>query len=192
MPDIIRDGTGKGYLAAVNKDNQLVTRAIAVPQHTKSTVDGSYFEATTGLITLTDVLEKGIIYLKNNESSTIIIDKLFLDIWESTGGSTTNGGIMKYYKNPTVTGGTSISPVNTNFSEPDVAGLDLKSLTTITEGTNWWIGYFTPGVSLVIEEEKIAVPPGYSFGVSLQAPTGNTSMNISCNVAFYRLDEELL
>ena len=191
MSDFIRDGGGQGYLARVNKDQQIVTRSTTVQQHTKSTLDGNYYEATTGQIDITDALENGIIFIKNNETSTIVVDKVFIDVWASTGGDA-NGCTLKYYKNPIVTGGSSITPVNTNFRRQDSAvGLDLKELTTILDGTTWWIGYFEPKSSIVIDEEKFCIPPGYSFGLSVQAPVGNTSMLINVNVAFYRFDEEL-
>jgi len=48
----IKDGKGRGFLAAVNKDQQLITRATALSQHTKSTIDGNYFEAPTATLSL--------------------------------------------------------------------------------------------------------------------------------------------
>ena len=190
MPDTLKDGIGKGFLAQVNKDHQLITRATALNQHTKSCVDGNYYEASTGLLELTTDSEKGLIYIKNSESTTIVVDKVFIDVWPSTGGDT-NGGSLRYYKNPTVTGGSSIIPRNTNFKRPSAEADDLSDLTTIT-GTVWWIGYFEPQSSLTIEEEKFCIPPGYSFGLSMTAPTGNSSMYVNINIAFYRLDEELI
>ena len=191
MSDQIKDGRGRGFLAAVNKQGNQITRAVAVDQHTKSALDGNYFEATTGQVTLTTDAETGVVYLKNNELTTIVVDKVFIDIWASTGGDA-NGGIIKYWKNPTVTGGTSITPVNTNFAHPDSATVDLKSLTTIALGTVWWIGYFEPKSSVVIDEGKFVIPPGYSFGLSLQAPAGNTNMKVNINIAFFRFDIDLL
>jgi hypothetical protein len=192
LGDFIKDGVGKGFSAQVNKDHQLITRATALNQHTKSVVDGNYFEATTGLLELTTAAETGVIYVKNSEDTTIIVDKVFFDVWPSTGGDT-NGGTLRYYKNPDVTGGSSIIPTNTNFKYTvGEAGSDLKDLNTMTGGTVMWIMYFEPQNSLTINEEKIAIPPGYSIGISVAAPTGNSSMYINLNVAFYRLDEELI
>lgn len=191
MGDVIKDGTGRGYSAHVNKDNQLITRATTVSQHTKSCADGNYYEATTGLFELTTDTEKGVLYIKNSEKTLLVVDKVFLDIWPSTGGDT-NGGSLRYYKNPTITGGTSITPVNSNFKYTNEVAEDLKDLTTISGGVVWWIGYIEPQSSIVIDEEKIALPPGYSFGISVTAPTGNSSMYINANIAFYRLDEELI
>ena len=188
---MLKDGTGKGYLAKINSDNQLITRATAVTQHTKSAVDGHYHEVHSGQITLVNATETGIIYLKNGDNNNIIIDKVFIDIWSSTGGS--GGGTMKYYKNPTITGGTDIIPTNTNFSKnDDLTGTFKKSLTTVTGGTNWWTGYFDDATSIVIDEEKICIPNGYSFVITCAAPTGNTSMIIAINIALYVLDIELI
>lgn len=193
MPETIRDGRGRGTLAAVNIDNQLVTRAVAVEQRLKSAIDLNYFEATTGQITLTDATETGIIYLKNEttDGKVIVIDRSFWDTWTSTGGSGEDG-VLRYYKNPTVTGGTTIVPVNTNFvSIREAEGTFKKSLTTMT-GTEWWTGYITDKTSIALEEGRIIVPSGNSFGISIAAPTGNTNMIVSINVAFYYFDTELV
>ena len=193
MPDQILDGGGKGYKARINSDSQLVTRATAVEQRLQSAVDRLYYEATTGQITLANATETGIIYLKNSNTSgkVIIIDRVFWDVWTSTNGSGADG-ILRYYINPTYTGGTDITPVNTNFaSSVDAAGTFLKSLTTIA-GTVWWTGYLTDKTSIALEEGRIVIPEGKSFAISVAAPTGNTSMKVSINIAFYYLDITLI
>jgi len=62
----------------------------------------------------------------------------------------------------------------------------------MTGGTVWWIGQFEEPSSVVIEEEKFCIPRGYSFGISMTAPAGNTSMIINVNVAAYTIDPDLL
>jgi len=190
MVDTIRDGTGKGFLAAVNSDNQLVARAVSVEQRLVSALDKNYYEATTGQITLTDAVETGIIYIENGEDLPIIIDRVFYDIWESTSG--TGGGILKYYINPTVAGGSAIVPTNTYFDSSDtLTGTFSKSLSSIS-GTAWWTAYISAGISYALEEGRIVIPKGRSFGISVIAPTGNTSMKISINIAMYLFDPLLL
>jgi hypothetical protein len=193
MPETIRDGKGRGYLAAVNSDNQIVTRSAVIEQRLLSTLDLNYYEVTTGQVTLTDAIETGIIYLKNDTTSSlsIIIDRVFYDIWSSTSGSGADG-TLRYYKNPTVTGGSDIVPVSTNFgSVTTAAGTFKKSLTTMT-GTAWWTAYITDKMTIALEEGRIVIPSGTSFGISVAAPTGNTSMKISINVAFYYFDSTLI
>ena len=188
-PDFIKDPR-TGNSAKVNSNGQLLTRATSVEQRLKSAVDTNYFEATTDQITLTDATETGVIYIKNLEDFVLVIDRVFYDIWESTGGS--NGGILKYYRNPTVTGGSAIVPYNTNFeSSSEIDATSLKSLTTMT-GDFWWTAYISAGTSSALEEGRIVLPKGRSFGISVAAPTGNTSMKVSINVAMYLLDIDLL
>ena len=193
MPDIILDGGGRGWKCRVNKDGQLVTRATNVEQRLQSSVDRLYYEATTGQITITDAAETFIIYLKNSDLSgkVIVIDRVFVDTWTSTAGTGADG-VIKYYINPTYTGGSTITPINTNFaSSIEAQGTFLKSLTTLA-GTVWWTGYITDKQAIIIDEGRIIIPEGKTFGISVAAPTGNTSMKISVNIAFYYLDTDLI
>ena len=191
MADMIKDGRGRGFLAAVNSDQQLITRATAVEQRLNSTIDESYYEATTGQVTLVNATETGIIYIQNdNADLVLVIDRVFYDLWETTGGS--NSGILRYYLNPTVTGGTAITPNNTNFgSRRTIEATCSRSLTTMT-GTVWWTAQILPPISVALEEGRIVIPSGSSFGISIQAPTGNTSMALSINVAMYNFDPTLI
>ena len=191
MPDTIRDGHGSGNLAHVNNDGQLETRSIGVEQRLKSTIDENYYEATTGQVTLTDANETGIIYLKNTSTTQVmVIDRVFWDIWATTGGS--GPGTLKYYKDVTYTGGTSITPNNTNYGSVAAAtGTFLKSLTTIS-GTVWWTANISDDSSIALEEGRIILANNSTHGISVTAPTGNTSMVLSINVAFYYFETELV
>ena len=191
MPDMIKDGTGKGFLAKVNDDNQLITRATAVEQRLHASVDGQYYEASTSEVTITDAAETPMIYIKNdntNPDMVIIIDRVFVDIWASTGG--TGSGVIEYYKNSTITGGTDIVPVNSNFgSGLSMVGTFKKTMTTQVDGSgsHFWWGALGEG-SNVIDEGRIVIPPGYSIGINYSAPASNTSQIIAINVAMFELD----
>ena len=188
MPDMIIDGTGKRYGAAVNSKGRLQTRATAVEQRLKAAIDGDYYEMTTGALTITDANEFWPLYMLNSDQNkrVIVIDRLFIDCWESTGG--VGGAMIEYYKNPTVTGGTDIVPVDCKFDDlEEPPGTFLKSCTSLT-GTEWWKGYVPVGDGIVIEEGRIVLAPGRSFGVAMVPPTSNSSMVINVNIAFYYLD----
>ena len=191
---VIEDGRGTGKKAQVNSDNQLVTRATAVEQRLASAADGNYYELTTDKTTITNATEQGILYLKNDSTDSdfgIVIDRVFFDFWTSTGGT---GGDMtvEYYKNPTITGGTDVVPTNTNFSNSGGAVGTFKKNTTTMTGTHWWQMYTTDKTSIALEEGRIYIPSGYSFGIALEPPTGNTSMDININIAFYYIDVRLI
>ena len=197
MPEMLRDGTGKGYLARINDDNQMVTRSIAVEQRLKSTVDGNYFECTTGQQTLTNATETSVMYLRNDDTAGrfMIVDRLFLDTWTSSNGSG-NDGTLRYYKNAAVTGGTALTPVNTNYtsaaSAPSVSSSAATGAFTTAHasmsGTVWWVERITDKLSLNWSEGAFCLPPGASHGITIAAPTSNTSMKYNLNVGFFYLD----
>ena len=199
MPDTLRDGKGRGFLAAINSDNQLLTRSTSVEQRLKSALDDNYFELTTGRISLTDANETAVVYLKNQNTSgkVLVIDRFFYDCWTSTGGSGADG-ILRYYKNPTsATGGTAIIPNITNYGSTITAvGTFLSGNTatpiTLTGGTVWWSAYLTDKLSMALEEGRIVVPNGSSHAITVAAPAGNTSMFLSLNVAFYYFNPQLI
>ena len=192
MPDTIVDGGTTSRAARVNSDGNLIVRSIDVEQRLASALDENYYEATTGVITLTDAAETPMIYLKNTRSDgfVLVLDRFFYDVWTSASG--TGLGTLKYYRNPTVTGGTDITPNNTNYGTPAAADGDFtKSQTTMT-GTVWWTAAVAEESSAALEEGRIVLKSGSSHGVSLAAPTSNTSMAVSLNVAFYFMDPKLV
>ena len=189
MPDMIKDGSGRGFLASVNSDQELVVRATAVEQRLAAALDENYYEVTTGQVTLTDANETGIVYIQNDGSQVIVIDRVFYDIWETDGS---DSGILRYYINPTISGGTTVTPINTNFgSRNTIEAATSRSLTTMI-GTVWWTAQILPPLSAALEEGRIVIPSGSSFGISVEAPTGNTSMAVSINVAVYNFDQSLI
>lgn len=191
MADTIRDGKGRGFLAAVNSKNQLVTRATSVQQRLKSAADENYHEVTTGKITLTNAGENGLIYMLNTGTTAIVIDRVFWDIWTSTGG-TGNDGTLRYYINPTISGGTDITPTNTNFGSTGILDATVKKSVSSMSGSVWWTAYISDKQSVALDEGRIILPQGSGFGISVAAPASNTSMDVSVNLAVYNLDVELI
>ena len=192
MTDFIKDGKGRGYLAGVNYDNQIVTRATAVAQRLHSAIDGNYFETTTGVVNLTDANELDLLYIKYTGDKALVIDRVFYDTWASTAG-VANTGILKYYHTITsVTGGTDATITNTNFGVTNALSATVTQSTTFTGGSVWWTALLTASASVALEEGRIVLLPNSTFGISVQAPTSNTSMGISVNVAMYEFDSDLI
>ncbi len=122
----VEDGTGRGYRAAVDPSNRLLTKAIMncdckdVSQETAQ----SYEFATGAFLAPTATSEHAIFYVKNTSST------LHLHIHEiRTCGSVVQRWIL--YKNDT--GGTIVSDanagveVNHNFASSNVADADVFS-----------------------------------------------------------------
>ncbi len=197
MPDMIRDGKGRGFLAGVNNENELNVRASSVEQRLVSSTHGKYFETTTKT-TLTDANDTAMIFLQNTDATgcSIVIDRIFYDSFTSTGGTGADG-TLTYYINPTAnTSAAAISPTNTNFGSTAAAeGVFYSGNTAIDAfagGAVWWTAYITDKQSIALEEGRIVIPNGSSFGIKVAPPTGNTSMEININVAFYYFDISLI
>ena len=77
MPDTIKDGTGKAYLAAVDIDNRLKTSAVqsSVEHHINHDEGEAYnllFEVTAGDADLT------IVYMQNGNSTDIVVEGIYV------------------------------------------------------------------------------------------------------------------
>ena len=127
MGTVIRDGTGKGYSAQVNSDNQLVVSAIT------RTIE-HYFNQTKGeaynvaFAVNPDGAGDVIFYLKNNDDSDLIIEGL---TYQSSGAEEI------YFKlgdtgTATATSGATMTPVNLNTGSGKTA--DVTCLSNIADG----------------------------------------------------------
>ena len=190
MAQQLRDGTGGGFLSKVNNQNQLVVRAVSAAQQTQSAVRGEYYEAFTGLINLTDANETGVLSLAPTPAGlVIVIDVIYIDTFDSTGG--TGSGKFRYYRNPTISGGVAITPVNNNFGdETAIPGVFLQG-PTVSGGINFATANLGASGFLALEEEKIVVPSGFIFALTYTAPAGNLGMDYSANIGMYLLEETL-
>jgi len=87
MPDMISDGRGKGNLAEVNSEQQLLTFATTTPLIAKrSEFDGNAFGITTPMRTITTTGGR-ILFIKNLDSSK---NFYFTDFWFNWNGGNTN------------------------------------------------------------------------------------------------------
>ena len=126
MPDMIRDGTGKGYLAQVDDNNRIHV-------HSTNSTESKYInkfdkEAYTLPIPniSADASDNCIVYIKNTSSTK---DLLIPRIRHRCSGSDT---IVKIYINEsgTPTGGTTLTPNNRNSSS------SLKATGTFYKGSD--------------------------------------------------------
>jgi len=192
MSDTILDGKGRGYLAGVNVDNQLITRATSVEQRLLSAVDSNYFEITTGIVNLADANELDILYIKYTGSLLLVIDRVFYDTWASVAG-VPNTGILRYYHTITsIAGGSDATATNTKFGAATSLDITATKSTVFTGGSVWWSALFTAGQSVAMEEGRIILAPSDTFGISVAADTSNTNMNVNLNVGVYELNQVLI
>lgn len=187
MPDTIRDGTGKGYLAKVNANHRMYANAVTQTEIVQATKKGRSYNINTGTIELTNATQTPVLYLKNNESEAIHIDALAVGLGPTTGGS---GGIpsIVVVRNPTtgtiIDGATDVDMnSNRNYASSNTLdALAYKGATgnTMTDGDDHILLYQTTSSRLLASIDNM-IPTGSSLGVKITPQAGNTSMN--CYVA---------
>ena len=187
MPDMIRDGSGNGYLAKVNTLQRLYVDAISTDEQNDATERGDSYNINTGVITLTNTADTPVLYLKNNQDQDFHIRSIAVGVGPTTGGASSYIKVT-IVKNPTT--GTIVSnatsaDINSNrsFSSAKTATIDVyKGATgnTMTDGTDQAIIFAYANARLFATIDEF-LAKGNSIGVKIQAPSGNTSMD--CYVA---------
>lgn len=114
----IKDGTGKGFVAAVNQQNEMLVKAIrATIEHTVSSRDGEAYHAHTATTANTLTISTGetikMLYLENTSGTLdLVIEKI--------NGSVDTAGVELLYTRNTTLGSVGANnvfePVNANFS----------------------------------------------------------------------------
>ncbi len=111
MSEMIKDGTGTGFITKVNSLNRLFVDSISTDDAIAANKAGDAYNINSGVINLSDAVDTPVLYLKNTGDPTINISAIAVGIGPTTGGS---GGIPKItiIRNPTV--GTIITSTPTN------------------------------------------------------------------------------
>lgn len=151
----IEDGTGRGKLAKVNDANQLHTFSLIEFPVEASAHNGQVFTVASDFINITTTASfTGFLYLLENSLTK------YTHI-ETIRCTSTVNCLWQLIKNPTagtlISGGTAVTPQNTNFSSGRSMELTAKKTTagaglTITDGTligQWMTSAYTPFVYLI-------------------------------------------
>ena len=136
----IQDGSS-GKSAAVDNKFRLKTTAVVETESLDATHDSRAYNINTGNISLTSSTVSRVLYFKNNEDSSFILEALAVGI--GSAGTTTESSVITLIRNPTT--GTLISGAsavamnqNRNFGTSDTlsASLAYKGAegNTVTDG----------------------------------------------------------
>ena len=177
--DTIRDGKGKGYLAAVNFENMLLTRSMTVSHGYHHTIveESSFMLGFQHIIQETGV-DEIIGYFTYTGESTVIIS--------SRGMNTNSAGLSIHAMsfNPTgLSGGEDIAPLNLNLGSK----VGIKSITKNTaNGTSpisytdignkmgaVFMGYHNQMNSRLDIKESVALPTGSTIAVVCNSTAGD-------------------
>lgn len=178
------DGTGTSRKAKVDGNNRLHTKSITITTDKDASQRGGSYNLNTGLITLTDDAETPIMYLKNNEDEDLHIYAIAVGTYSATLSSGSASSVtIRITRNPT--GGTIVSSPtdadiksNRNFGSAKTITADVyKGATgdTMTGDADHIIFRHSSASRLFAGIDEV-IPKGSSLGITLAAPTNNTSM----------------
>ena len=194
MGRTIKDGTGSGYEAAVDKTNRLKSRSISEDAWVEAVQNGDHFAVTSGQVTLTTADESAMFYLKNDDSSDIVVDRVILNTQDSTGGTLDKFNLKINFGPSGMTSGSGndLTQVNTNLGSSKTLtltsekGLEGASLDNGSVAGNWEIENPTYFRAISV---RWYLPKGSSIGLSIVPPTGNTSMVATVALNVHRVSE---
>lgn len=179
---LIKDGKGRGFSAGVNANNRLQTNSVVFSEEQLSGLDGKAWAISSQTVAFTSATESAILYIKNESTETMIIDRARVMLGTATGG--TGDWTIKFLRNPTL--GTLISTAATagitninHGSSQTPVGLFYRGVqgNTLTDGTGANFPIKSSGDGQVIFPFTRILPTGASFGVVLTPPTGTTAAN---------------
>jgi hypothetical protein len=194
---VLIDGTGTSNTAQVDERNRLRCRSVITEEATSRGKDEVAFNLNTGELTLTTADESAVMYFYNNESKAFHITALAVGLGPSTGG--TSGEPAKIKLVSEVTGGTiksdaSAVAINANRLVGSATSLTANVYKggqgkTATGGSDSALFYQTPSGRLFANFTWF-VPKGKAIAITVEPPTGNTSM--TCYAALIgHIDEEV-
>jgi hypothetical protein len=190
MSEQIKDGTGRGFLAKVTRDNELLIHGSTETHLSEAVGNGRAWNLGTGYLTLTSANASDILYLKNTGIEDLSIDLYVVLTKASTGGA---GGevLVEILRNPTagtvISDANSLTPVNMDFSAAATIFGDMyyggegKTLTGHTQSLN----SKTTDNNRLLLGILTKIPQGASVGMRVTPPTGNTSMDVEAIIEVY-------
>lgn len=192
---IIEDGKGRGYQVGVDADNQLLAYAITLDAIDQSTNKGEAYNVTTDVLTLTNAaVENAVLYMTNTNA---LQNMNVLRLAWSFGKSTTAGDvIVRGYVNPVsgtlISAGTPVSFIQRNLGARFAAqGTAIKMSAvaqTLVQGTLASTRIFQDQTQVELVSGFV-IPAGSSFGLTVTAPTGNTSMRCAVTASVFYVDK---
>ena len=168
---MIYDGTGSNYRAKVSSDNRLKVDAITEQSFVHAAEEGLAFNINTEAMAISGVApyEKGLLYVKNNESVDMEVIGWFVgEKNDRSGGNTTEPLLFSMYGNPTGTIGGNVLDV----ANRRVGAARQFDITAYSEPTGWAV----TGSPLLYQyqysdrsfgEVNFIVPPGQSIIVTV-------------------------
>ena len=188
---ILKSGTS-GYTAEVDSNNRVQAFSTSQTHSTSAALMSDYYNINSGVINLTSASASALLYVKNTDTVTWSIGRVFYNFGSSTGG--TGDALAEIISIPTagtlVSAGSTITPHNFNFASPKLLLGTVKAGvegSTVTDGAVA-ISSIMPIVAtrVLINFDSIVLTPGASLAIRITPQTGNTSMNVQVGLNLHR------
>lgn len=188
---MIQGANNPGNRAEVDNFGRIEAHAVSTSEQTDRAVIGETFNLNTGNITLTDALDTPIFFIKNDgEDRDLIVTRLFFTFGASAGGSgVINATVVRGPTGGSILTDTALDIFNFNFGSGNTISVDVNigaTGSTVTGGSSPFRFLFTgDNQRHLIGFDSIVLPRGASMAITLQPPTGNTSMIIQSGLNLY-------
>jgi hypothetical protein len=181
MPEQIKDGTGRGYLVAVTRENRITTAAISIDLRTHiSTHHGESYTVNTGALTLSAIdTWHWVLYWVNNST---IHNLHMANIELNWNGGSTNFNRPLQSRNVIPAAGaptanyTTVTASNNNKTVANVAELDVYKWDGVGSGMTDATGpsgsdtFHSQGRSLIKFDGWVVSGLGAHVGLQVKAP----------------------
>jgi len=195
MTEFIKDGTGTGQRAKVDGKNRLHSFSTIETGGTEAATEGDLYNINSGTINLSTSNKSALLYIKNTDTVSWVVNRVFYNAGVSTGGA--GEFLAEVAANPTlgtlISAGVDLPAFNLNFGSSKQLSADLKvgaEGSTVTDGVVR-VGTIIPtsGTRVLISFDSIILESGSSLAVTITPQTGNTSMNIQVGLNLYRVTD---
>jgi len=185
----ILDGKGKGYEAGVTVHNRLMTTGIDLSLTEAASESGDTYNLASVQTTLSTAGESALFYLKNNESTNLIITSIIVNIMDYVG--TDGQPILRVLRNPTggdiVSTETAAEELNRNYGSKKTLDADIftgiEGDTMTGNDGRVLVNLPTTAAVTFLEFADISVlPKGASIGLTYQPPAGVTTVDVTVAV----------
>jgi len=193
MKVILEDGSGSGFKAKVDSANRVLTRAVSLTEQNNQTRLGRSYNIGTGVVTLTNSADSGVLYFKNNEADDILITGINISSTSATGSASKVMLVKTYQKATGLSAGSTVMALNSNYGSSRDLTADIKvgqTNATVTNGTP--VGAFhIPLETFFYTAVSWIIPKGTTIAVSVTPPTSNTSLSLSVTVEAMLISKEV-
>lgn len=190
-------GIGNAKEAAVDNNNRISAKSITEATADRACDTGNRYNINSGTVNLTNSAESAILFFHNHEDSDYVINEFVFNIGDSSGGGPEV--IMRVYFG--ATGGTLVTDetpadivVNQNLGSNNTLDADIfkgAQGKTQTGGTLALANFSGEERTVITNIGKVIVPKGKSVAITIEPPTGNSSLNVQAIISGYLATAEV-